>query len=601
MTGFITSPPPERFPPVVPVANDYVALPDISADGAIGSVQVLSDQAQGLVGIVGRPLLHPVLGDEPLGPAAQERLDHWIPVFRWTVGDLVLTETILTPVEAKGFVVVLELENKGRAIRTRLGLEGVWEQTTYTLFRERPLPVTMRLRADPWTGSLAMEALAGLPVVAWAIHPVPDLEMTPPVSGDGPGPLRLVRDVGLGTGERTIQCFYIGLGREEDGARTTAVDLRRRGWERLLAGTRAWFRPRLVGGGSRLAALYNINLLFNRFFACGRTIDTENWVWVTSRSPRYYVSAAFWSRDAFLWSLPGLLLADREAARAMLEYAFRTQWRNAGMHAQYLNGAVIYPGFELDELAAFPVGLGSYLRATGDATILQDAAVADAMRDYPSRLARWRGSCGLHETFLDPSDDPVRYPYLTYDNVLAWRGLLDAAEVLDLLRVGQEAALAREAAARLMQAIRTHCVVDGPSGPMFAWAVDGHGAFELYDDPPGSLLLLPYHGFCDPAEPTYVNTAAWVWSPANPWYVDGPFGAPACLHSPDPWPMAVVNDLLVGNAGGLKWLRRAPMDGGVACETVDRESGAVKTGGAFATFAGLLAAALARHRAAWED
>lgn len=39
-------------------------------------------------------------------------------------------------------------------------------------------------------------------------------------------------------------------------------------------------------------------------------------------------------------------------------------------------------------------------------------------------------------------------------------------------------------------------------------------------------------------------------------------------------------------------LRQAQMDGGLACETVDPETGVVKTGAAFATFAGFLAYAL---------
>ena len=31
---------------------------------------------------------------------------------------------------------------------------------------------------------------------------------------------------------------------------------------------------------------------------------------------------------------------------------------------------------------------------------------------------------------------------------------------------------------------------------MFAWAVDGAGRFQLYDNPPGSLQLLAFYGFC---------------------------------------------------------------------------------------------------------
>ena len=63
-------------------------------------------------------------------------------------------------------------------------------------------------------------------------------------------------------------------------------------------------------GQPDLDALMNRNFLFTALYAWGRTIDTEQFVGVTSRSPRYYVSAAYWDRDAMLWS-PGLLDVDR--------------------------------------------------------------------------------------------------------------------------------------------------------------------------------------------------------------------------------------------------------------------------------------------------
>ncbi len=594
---FLTRPLPARFAPVVPTANDYVALPDLSPDGRIGSLQVLSAAARGLVGVAGAPLLGPHLAGRRLRNPSWERVDGWIPVFRWSSADLSLTETVLAPPGHKGIVVVLEVEAR-RPLRAEVGLTGAWERTTFTLFSGRDLPVVPVARVDPWTRGISLEALGPLPVMAWAVHPVP--EVRPEVASSRRRvSLRLVRPLRLGRGRREVLACYVGVGAEADGARTTAVDLRRRGWEALLAETRGRLAPSQGAGSDRLARLYTLNLLFNRFFACGRTIDSEQWVWVTSRSPRYYVCGAFWSRDAFLWSLPGLLLADRQVAREVVLYACRTHWRNAGMHAQYLDGSVIYPGFELDELAAFPVGLGIYLRATGDAAILDDPAVRQVVRDYPDRLASHRGDCGLHATFLDPSDDPVTYPYLTYDNVLAWRGLVDAAEMCERLGWQSRAAAARQAAEDLARAIRSTCVVPGPSGPLFAWAVDGRGAHQLYDNPPGSLLLLPYYGFCAPDDPVYQATAAWIRSPANPWYAPGRFGSPASAHAPDPWPMAAANDLLVGRAQALEWLREAEMDGGVACETVHADTGRVKTGAAFATCAGLLAAALALHRDRW--
>lgn len=604
----ITSPLPAEFSPVVPTGNDHVALPDISPRGAVASLQLLSMQLSGLIGIEGTPLLRPILPQHAATSPRVELLDYWIPRFTWESDALIITETVFAPVGHRGLVMVIDMGNAGREPATvSLGLEGTWDRTAFTLFSGRTLAVLKSIRPDPWTKSLVMEASGPLPVVGWAIHPHPEVPL--PEAEQTAGTLRysLARTVTLNPGERATAAYYIGVAREADGARTAAVDLRRRGWGTLLQETRTWLQARAVNGSQTpalndsgvLAEIFHRNLLFNRFFACGRTIDTDQLVWVTSRSPRYYVSAAFWSRDAFLWSLPGLLLADPKTAREAVTYACQTQWHNAGMHAQYLDGTVIYPGFELDEFAAFAIGLGHYLRATGDPAVMKEEGVTEVILSYADRLAAYGSAGGLYSTFLDPSDDPVRYPYLTYDNVLAWRGLLDVAEFLRQLDRPSEETRAREMAAALQEAIWRQCVVEGPGGPMFAWAVDGEGRHELYDNPGGSLLLLPHYGFCPADHPTYLNTAAWIRSPQNPWFISGRFAAAASVHSPDPWPMAVVNDLLLGRSEGLAWLAGAEMDGRLACETVDRETGRVRSGGGFATFAGLLAAALHRHRDRW--
>jgi len=122
----------------------------------------------------------------------------------------------------------------------------------------------------------------------------------------------------------------MAFNREADGARTTGVHLKRVGWEELEERTYAWLRMRrrsLVSHGrcedgsknqdkcsngfglpkpdeipgndellGKLESVVNRNLLFNYFFATGKTLDSESLVAVTSRSPRYYVSAAFWAR-----------------------------------------------------------------------------------------------------------------------------------------------------------------------------------------------------------------------------------------------------------------------------------------------------------------
>ena len=247
---------------------------------------------------------------------------------------------------------------------------------------------------------------------------------------------------------------------------------------------------------ARTVARANRNLHFCRFFAHGRALDTEELVMITSRSPRYYVSAASWPRDTLLWALPAMLQSDPDFARRVLEATFARHMNNMGVHAHYMDGVLLYPGFELDQLCAYVIALAGYIRHTSDGTILGRDKVEAGLARFEAELERRRHpEAHLYSTFLDPSDDPVKYPYLTYDNVLVWRALADLAHVRAEQGKKESAQRLSALADAVRHTIMENCVVDGPTGPMFAWSVDLAGRYELYDDPPGSLVasLLRVH------------------------------------------------------------------------------------------------------------
>ena len=88
--------------------------------------------------------------------------------------------------------------------------------------------------------------------------------------------------------------------------------------------------------------------------------------------------------------------------------------------------------------------------------------------------------------------------------------------------------------------------------------------------PPGSLRLLACYGFCDPEDPVYRNTVRWLASPANPYFFPGPVGGPGLPHFPFPGVFDLANRLLTDpDPGILEVVRRAPLDGGLACESID--------------------------------
>jgi len=122
---------------------------------------------------------------------------------------------------------------------------------------------------------------------------------------------------------------------------------------------------------------------------------------------------------------------------------------------------------------------------------------------------------------------------------------------------------------------------------------------EIADEPPGSLELLPYYGFCRRDDPVWLATMEWLHSPANPFRYVGEgveFPGLGCPHSRHPFVMGLFNALLGGLPGRVREatgvLVRAPLDTGLACEAFDRKTGEVKTGAAFATCAGFLAYAI---------
>ena len=402
--------------------------------------------------------------------------------------------------------------------RAKIGLACTWGSSIFRVFTSRPIPCTRSCRYDTWTQSVVAEAMGPLPLFGFSVNSSLDfdnvsIEGSQEESQDDPCRIKVSQDREIAPGDKVACAYYVAFNREADGARTTGVHLKRVGWKELEDRTYAWLRMRRLplpphgrcgersknqdkcSNGCRLenpdeitgndelpgsfGSVVNRNLLFNYFFATGKTLNSESLVAVTSRSPRYYVSAAFWARDVLLWSMPALVLTDPARARDVLLYSTRIGTLNVGDHALYMDGTVLYPGFELDEAAAHIIGLGTYLDATGDYSILESPGMFEGIQRTLAAIEKWllrddSGTPVLCRTFLDPSDDPVGFPFLTYSNILLWKAWMIASSVFKKLGVDYAHVadgLLRDAEA-LEDAIRRYCVVDGPFGPMYAWAVD---------------------------------------------------------------------------------------------------------------------------------
>lgn len=582
----------ERY---LPTGSEQVSLPRVNEINAgAEDLTFLHMASRGLIDLRGgqlEPLMRPFVAQQgveaELGGFEWSRLGYWYPRFAARAGALGLEGVILTPVGERGFGYRLRLTNNGaETVETAFGLRGQTGSAWHCVNVDKPIEGALNCYVSGWSGLPVFEQMCGVPL--FALAPICEGECRAEFESAGEGWLwRLERTVRLAPGESAEFTAWWGLGLEEVSAVTSARELQRRGWNWELRRSLAWLAQRSLDlGDEALTRLYNTNLFFCIFFSTGRTLDTEELVLVTSRSPRYYVSAAYWDRDSLLWSFPAVLDADAALAREMLGYVFGRQRRNIGVHSRFIDGTVLEPGFELDELMAPVLALERYVDATGDRSVLADPDVLRGIDGILKKLDAERAEdCKLYETFLQPTDDERVYPYITYDNVLVWRALRALGRLFERPEL-------TERAERVRRAIYDNCIFDGA----FAWSVDLAGGHDVYDEPPGSLLLLPYYGFCAWDDPVYLKTAEMIRSPDYTYSFAGcEIAEIGCPHAPHPWLLSIGNSLLCGRSGeALEHLRRTRLDNGIACESVDEHTGECTTGEAFATCAGFICHALRR-------
>lgn len=583
--------------------NEFVALPEIQTEtGAIESVTILHMGYKGLLELRGteqEPLLSPFVSingkDTPITSYEWRRDQFWVPSFTAKADGMEIEGTILCPVGERGFGFRLKVSGgRNEHCLIRLGLRGMWGRTLHTINESKPVNARLFAYESAWNHKAVFDIRGEVSILAFA--PIYDDGNYEYETDDGRVSYKLWHEIDLQPGETAERVFWFGVGVEEVAAATSAKEMLRQGFAGEYKKTIAWLTTRsLPLVGEKLRDCLNVNLFFSLFFSTGITVDTEELVLVTSRSPRYYVSAAYWDRDSLLWSFPAILLADAALAREMLQYVFTRQIKNVGIHSRYIDGTVLEPGFELDELCAPVLALARYVQTIGDTALLQEGYVLSGIERILRILEQKKHPrISLYETLLQPTDDMHVYKYITYDNVLVWRMLTDLAELYGGIWPQSRLETLLASAEAVRNAVMTHCIKIKDGKRIYAWSVDLAGNWDVYDEPPGSLLLLPYYGFCSEAEEVWNNTVAVIRDPAYPYsFSRYPIAEIGCPHAPHPWVLSIANSLLSGNAEkALKHLQLCTMDNGIACESVDEITGESRTGDAFATCAGFLAYAL---------
>ena len=178
-----------------------------------------------------------------------------------------------------------------------------------------------------------------------------------------------------------------------------------------------------------------------------------------------------------------------------------------------------------------------------------------------------RSTFGLVPTAETPADDPLRQPYHFSSHVLLWH----------VLR-----AFSHPSAEEIRAATLQHFAVDG----RFAYAVTGprgEGARHYHDANDLPTVFAPGWGFCDASEPLWRETIAFAWSEANEGYFPGRFGGLGSLHTPRPWTLGDLQEIVVArvtadrNREGRARERLARVEtwDGLIAEAYDEDTGAV--------------------------
>ena len=570
--------------------NEYIAIAEIEENSDILSINVLSMAHRGMIEFRGKeePFLQLGLSvDDAEAVFSLASLDrYWIPTFTSETPAYQATYQVLSPKDQKGFVQVLTVHNTGaQPLKATVHLCGSIAEVLHTVNESKRFEGSMHAYRTTWSDCPCFDIRSAFPVLALA--PISSEPSTWTYSGGSSISFTMEATFSVDACAQKQFALYWGVGYEEVSAVTCAREFSRQGVAALYTEQTSYLDSIIKHtGDAKMDETLFRNLLFAIHYATGKTIDSEELVLVTSRSPRYYVSAAYWDRDSLLWAFPAILEVDQELARAMLEHVATRQKRNVGIHSRYIDGTILEAGFELDELCAPILALDAYHRKTAQ-PILEDANVASLIDLIICKLEKEKTTTGLYKTFLQPTDDMHVYPLLTYNNALVhavyailaswnWKGRRDQWA---------------QKQADVKQAIEKHLVKEHQNKKQYIWSTDEKGNYDIYDEPPGSLLLLPLFGIGSFSDEIYRNTVATITDPAYEYSFAGTtFAAIGCPHAPHPWILSLANEVrTMHSETAIQKLLDAPMDHGIACESIDEHTGYATTGQAFATCAGYLA------------
>ncbi len=214
-------------------------------------------------------------------------------------------------------------------------------------------------------------------------------------------------------------------------------------------------------------------------------------------------------------------------------------------------GSLKDSAFQLDQQCYPLLEVVDYTEATGDKTLAKkfEFLIEEILAKILERKAP---QAWLFPTSETPADDKVDLSYHFSSNILVWR-LFKRLALLEALPNYTPDQLLKMAE-QVRNDLYRYMLGEFEGHRLFAYLTDLHGNYRFYHDANDwPTIFAPLWGFCRQEDLTWQNTLSFAFSPANQGgYYAGPYGGLGSVHTPHPWPLGELQELLVANLRGEK-------------------------------------------------
>ena len=565
--------------PAVPwqvTGNHWVSLPCIHpADASIHAFGTVHAGLRGAVEFAGdskfvegngKPLIRITIeinGDRvALGAQgiAWERDSGWIPSFSARAGDVTVRGTICAPhgkeADVCGVVIAIAVENRGDSeVDIRVGLEGSLGHRQLRVRSPRDFSDDHVVSAG-LGGSVILDGRSAESPMAIAIAGEGEFDATvkePDASWS------ISRRETVGSRATYESWFHAAAAADRDGAVGMLRAMLRRGGSALVESTRTALREMSPATGNPAAdRLIARHVFFCYFGSVVRAIDQSHWYVVRSRLPWSESGMTIRDWHALMWVLPAVQLVDQPLAREILLRVCELHGQAPGSGVSYLDGGMFEPGFSLEGASAFAIAVDSYIVQSSDDKIVEEPVLSDSLYGSHEDIEQRRHSqYPLYSTEVNPDGSVPEFRFTAHGNAVAALALDILAHTLD----EKTAEKVQDPAAVRASLLRQLGESAGGKSTL-ASSSDLAGKSSAADNPSASVYWLPYFDLMSRDDSTYRRTV----KPLEAAPVDR---------------LEVRCARLLGPSGNdaLDWLRRAPLDGGLAAEFVDAEGRATANGG----------------------